>query len=181
MRENRTPRSRTGLALALVVIAAAWGCEDGRGVVHAVGLDRARSELADARNRWRAAGLDDYTYDFRLGTSLTPPARTARMRATVRDGELVGAIYLEDVEFVVEGDPFEAGDPVPDRVLQGLWTIPEWFDSIDGTIDREPLELEVRYHRLLGHPELYRGASCLCPDAGWRHRIERVDPLEGKE
>lgn len=166
------------IAVALS-LAVASGCHDGPGLTRIVALNAARKELDAARVRWRAAAIDDYTYDFRRGLSLRPPENTARIRATVRDGRVVGAFYLEDVPFVIEGDPFAAGDPVPERVLRIVVPIEGWFDDIAEMIDIEPEELEIQYHPRLGYPELFAGSTCIsCPDAGWRHRIEDLVPIE---
>jgi uncharacterized protein DUF6174 len=98
------------------------------------------AELAAARARWEAAGIDDYEMNVFWGPLQLPD----RMRITVVDGTTTSVVLLDE-----SGEP---GAPVEDPgVLDALpGTVEEIFDWLAAELAVS--ELEVIYDDADGHP-----------------------------
>ena len=99
------------------------------------------ADLAAARARWEAAGVDDYEMDVMwspLGQAET------RHRVTVVDGSTVSVVTLDEFDQAGAAET----DPAVLAALPG--TVEAWFDWLASTIPVE--DLEVYYDPSDGHP-----------------------------
>lgn len=102
-------------------------------------LTTEEQELAEARDRWAAAGLTHYEFHYRRACFCGPDA-TAEMIIEVENGAIVAARYAE------------TGDAVaPDR-FGSFDSIEGMFDVIEDAIARDADELNVTYDAEHGYP-----------------------------
>lgn len=102
-------------------------------------LARMQTELNAARARWQAAGVRDYSYDFR---QIASPVLFPAVRVTVRGGTVQGVALVAGQT----GQPSE----------QSRATVEDRFTNIAGALEYQrsqpcPL-LEVTYDPQDGHP-----------------------------
>ena len=106
-------------------------------------IDDILAAHADARARWRAAGI--MSYEFTLNWSPARPAPTTFFRVTVVDGQTTAVVPAQI-----------GGEPPPPSVEQSV------LDAVPGTIDEvfQRLETEIlaegvhaSYHQELGYPD----------------------------
>ncbi len=97
-----------------------------------------RARLAQARSRWRAAGISDYSYEVRK-LCFCPPEVVGPFAITVRGGALASVVYVPTGAAVV---------PVAERhpTVDGL------FGVVDATLDRNPDRLAIDYDPAFGYP-----------------------------
>ena len=97
-----------------------------------------RARLAQARSRWRGAGISDYSYEMRK-LCFCPPEYVGPFTITVRGGAVVSVVYLPTGASVV---------PVPERhpTVDGL------FEVVEATLERNPDQLSIDYDPALGYP-----------------------------
>ncbi|MGH7542120.1 MAG: DUF6174 domain-containing protein [Gemmatimonadota bacterium] len=98
-----------------------------------------RTELAQARERWEAAALSDYRFDYRLSCFCGSPANRD-VTVEVRDGAVVAATFHDD------------GPAATVHDVEGLSTIDELFDRIERTLEQEPEQFTAEYDATFGHP-----------------------------
>ena len=94
-------------------------------------------DLREARERWEAAGLDDYTFDVRrvcFCASVEP------IRVVVQDGEAVSHTVIA------------TGEPVPAEERHLFPTVPGLFDFIEDAIEQRAHSIEATYDPGLGFP-----------------------------
>jgi hypothetical protein len=102
-------------------------------------LDWLQAELNANIEKWRQAGLSDYTFEFRVNC-FCPTSITAPVRINVQD-----ATTLESVSYV------ETGEPVTED-LDLYLTVGGMFDMIQEAIDMRVASLTVSYEPELGYP-----------------------------
>jgi hypothetical protein len=115
-------------ALALSTGCTSMGSDDG--------AERAR--LAQARSRWRAAGITDYRYELRR-VCFCPQELVGPFAITVRGGALSSVVYVPTGAAVV---------PAPERhpTVEGL------FGQVEAALDRNPSRIAIDYDSALGYP-----------------------------
>ena len=99
--------------------------------------DAERTELAQARARWNAAGLNNYSFEQRQ-LCFCPPGVAEWARVTVSDGRVVSAVRPED------GLPIESGSRL---------TVPQLFDIVEQASDDDYLsDIQVEFDAQYGYP-----------------------------
>jgi Family of unknown function (DUF6174) len=118
------------LSLSLAVLPACdmMGSEDAE--------ERAR--LLQARSRWRAAGISDYSYEVRK-LCFCPPEVVGPFAITVRGGAVASVVYVPTGAAVV---PLAERHPTVD----GLFAV------VEATLERNPDRLTIDYDSALGYP-----------------------------
>lgn len=104
--------------------------------------DPVRSELADQRAKWDDAALDGYAYTLRYGC-FCPPEYTTPVRITVVADVVASALYAEDNDPVVAGDPVPEGYPV--------FSIDGLFDEAERAL-READDVTLAFDATYGYP-----------------------------
>lgn len=132
MRRSAWRPSGPGLVGALMVAAAAAGCDGDPASPEA-------SALASARARWESAGPSAYEYLYRMSCFCAPQVlETARVRVT--DGEVTD-VYLVESDVAASPDTW------------GLYaTIDGLFDRLAQNLAAGPAQFEVTYDGALGYP-----------------------------
>jgi hypothetical protein len=102
-------------------------------------LDRLQAELNANIEKWRQAGLSNYTFEFRVNC-FCPTSITAPVRINVRDTNTI-----ESVSYV------ETGDPVTEY-LDLYLTVGGMFNTIQEAIDMRVANLTASYDPELGYP-----------------------------
>jgi Family of unknown function (DUF6174) len=124
---HRLSESLALCALALALSAAA---------------DAQSTDIQQHRERWRAAGIDDYRYAYRKYCECNPdePPQTF---VTVRDGRVVDVFHLHD----------DSDRRVPARSgsLDYYWTIEDLFDLLETATSRGA-EVRMEFDARLGYP-----------------------------
>lgn len=120
-------------------------------------------ELAHARARWAAAGLNDYRVDIRAACFCTE-ARLTFTRLELRGGA------------VVTGTPL--GKPLGGEVPLSAWpTVVDVFATIGTASGGDYRDIEVRYDEVLGYP---KRVSLRCEtnvlDCGLTYELENLHP-----
>jgi hypothetical protein len=100
------------------------------------------STLADQRDKWDAAALDDYAYTLQYGC-FCPREYTTPVRITVVADAVTSAVYAEDNEPVV------AGDPAPEDY--DTFTIDGLFDEAERAL-READDTTLAFDPTYGFP-----------------------------
>ena len=100
------------------------------------------STLADQRDTWDAAALDDYAYTLQYGC-FCPPEYTTPVRITVVADAVTSAVYAEDNEPVVAGDPAPEG--------YNAFTIDGLFDEAERAL-READDTTLAFDPTYGYP-----------------------------
>jgi Family of unknown function (DUF6174) len=125
-------KARGGVVLSLA-LAAFPACN-----VMGDGDAEERARLAQARSRWRGAGISDYSYEVRK-LCFCPPEVVGPFAITVRGGVVTSVVYRPTGAAV---------DPVPERhpTVEGL------FGVVEATLERNPDRLAIDYDPELGYP-----------------------------
>lgn len=134
--------------------------------VPAPGSTRAggEDELAAARQRWAARGLDDYRFTYTRGC-FCPPQYRGPFAVTVRDGAVADVVY--------EGE----GEPA-DRALSEYQTVDSLFDLIAAAYDRGAATVHVTYDPATGQPtEAYIDYDERLTDEEVSFTVQPVRPL----
>lgn len=123
--------------------------------------------LADARERWRSVGPQDYTYVLErvcfCGIEATGPARV-----TVRNAvEVVAVVYVE------------SGEPVPDPFDNWFLSVEGLFDYIGDALDRDPSYVRADYDPRTGLPvDVFIDYEAQIADEEMGFRAGQVLPIE---
>ena len=128
---------RRVLLATVMVLAAA--CSGGTGPSSSKQFDE--RAFRDARTRWRAANITDYTVESRH-SCFCPPHLVFWTRLTVSDSKIVAAEPLA---------PLPAGSPQ----LLGWRTVSEIFEAIEsaaGDQDDMVIRITADYDPVLGYP-----------------------------
>jgi hypothetical protein len=121
-------------------------------------------DLAAARQRWAAHGLEDYRFTYLRGC-FCPPQYRGPFDVTVRAGEVV------DVTYEGEGEP-------ADRALAEYQTVDGLFDLIAEAYDRDAATVSVTYDAATGRPaEVYIDYDEQVVDEEVSFTVEAVRPL----
>lgn len=124
------------------------------------------ADLAAAEDRWEAAGLADYDYNFTRGC-FCPEEFVGPFRASVRAGEVSKASFNGTDLFEI--DILEIG-----RYDEIVRTVPGVFGEIKRAI-READRLDVEYHPVLGYPtEVFIDWEFNMADEEVSYRIETL-------
>ncbi|NNC54273.1 MAG: hypothetical protein HKO07_00980 [Pseudomonadales bacterium] len=115
-----------GVLLITSTVACSYGAPSG-------------SLSQQSQQRWQRASLHNYSYTMQRSCYCTDDY-TRAMRVRVRGGQVIDALYVDD------------GQHVPDKVLQSLQTIDQWFAYIDAGLRKPYFKLDADYHPQLGYP-----------------------------
>ena len=113
---------------------------------------------------WGKLSLASYDYDVKRDCFCLPEY-TRPMRVSVRNGAVSSAFYLDD------------SAAVPDKVLESLRTVDEWFAYIEKGREKPFFRLEVAYHGERGYPTyLHADVRERVADDEQTVRIENLSP-----
>ena len=96
--------------------------------------------LDSANQAWLNQDSQNYDYLFQKQCYCSH-AYTQAIQVSVRDGKIESARYQHNQQ------------AVPERVLQSLRTIEQWFSYIQAGYDKGYAKLEASYHPAYGYPE----------------------------
>ena len=126
-------KALVGGAVLAAALAALSGC-------NLMGNEDAeeRARLAQARSRWRGAGISDYSYEMRK-VCFCPSDVIGPFAITVRGGAVASVVYVPTGAAVA---------PVAERhpTVEGL------FGVVEATLERNPDRLAIDYDAALGYP-----------------------------
>lgn len=111
------------------------------------------SKLDEQREIWEAQGISDYTFLLRYSCYCADETTTP-VQVTVTGGEVVDAVYAEDADGILAGDP--VGEEYGALSIDGL------FDFLEEAYEEADL-VGVEYDDSLGYPT-----------AGWIDYIEEA-------
>ena len=103
--------------------------------------ESAKLPLEANQHKWQSAGWNEYSYVVQQ-QCFCPPEYREMVRVIVKNGEVIGANYVEQENKVVSP-----------QVLASLNTIEDWFAVIYKASDGKAFRLEAVYHPELGYPE----------------------------
>jgi len=138
----------------LAVFVALTGCSD------LFSPDRDRSRLEENRDKWRAQGLNSYTFTFRQGCfcGITEPVRVVVVNGSAVNATLISNSQLIDPRFVS--------------------SIESLFDFIDRGIAKHSVVLEVTYDPARGFPtRIVSDGSKNIADDEVTYEVSDVQPI----
>ena len=94
--------------------------------------------LAAARVRWRAQGIESYSYELNRSCFCVFGGR--RMTVTVQNGVVTEAGYVD------------SGNAVETALLTYVPTIPDLFDLLEAALEGSPAYFFASYDPIDGHP-----------------------------
>ena len=101
-------------------------------------LGSERAALEENREKWSAAAIEAYAFDYRLTCFCGGPgARPVRIE--VRAGSVVAVSFPD------------GGPPAPAE-LAAYPTVPDLFADVQAALAREPFSIRVEYDGALGYP-----------------------------
>ena len=125
---------RLARAALLLMFAGVTGCS----ITTATARSDDERELLRNRQRWVAAGIHDYEFEFRRICFCLPEA-TETVRITVRNDAVASAVRARD------------GQPASANV--GSWpTVDSLFADVQRSIDQNAERLDVEYDVTYGYP-----------------------------
>jgi hypothetical protein len=125
--------------------------------------DRAQDELTRNRQRWVAAGVHDYVYDYQR-LCFCAPESTQPVRITVRQDAVVAVVRQSD------GQPVDA--------KYGWPRVDALFDDIQGRLDQHVARIDVDYDATFGYPRsIVVDVAAMAADDEYSHTAANLRPL----
>ena len=125
--------------------------------------DRSQAELTRNRQRWTAAGLHDYVYDYQR-LCFCAPESTEPVRITVRQDAVVAVVRQSD------GQPVDA--------KYGWPRVDALFDDIQGRLDQQVARIDVYYDATYGYPRsIVVDVAAMAADDEYSHTAGNLRPL----
>jgi hypothetical protein len=94
--------------------------------------------LGEARSRWEAADVDDYTFVLRRNCFCAGGVEPVRI--VVRDGAAISYTVVA------------TGEPLPAEWREWYPTVTGLFEFLEDAVDRDAERIDVRYNDRLGYP-----------------------------
>jgi len=149
-----------GLRFAAAMLALATvSCS----ITEPTSRDRAQDELTRNRQRWVAAGVHDYVYDYQR-LCFCAPESTQPVRITVRQDAVVAVVRQSD------GQPVDA--------KYGWPRVDALFDDIQGRLDQHVARIDVDYDATFGYPRsIVVDVAVMAADDEYSHTAANLRPL----
>jgi hypothetical protein len=120
-------------------------------------------ELTRNRQRWAAAGIHDYAFDYQL-LCFCAPESTAPVRITVRQDAVVAVVR--------QGDGFPAGTG------NGWPRVDALFDDVERRLDQHAARVTVDYDPTYGYPRaIVVDVAAMAADDEYSHTAANLRPL----
>lgn len=132
-RRTRAPRLVGTYVIAAMLALATVSCS----IFEPESRSKEQIELTRNRQRWTAAGIHDYAFDYRL-LCFCGPGVTDPVRITVRAGAIVAVVRQSD------------GLPVAGEF--GWLTVDGLFADIQSRLDQHVASMTVEYDPTYGYP-----------------------------
>ena len=157
---HRPATHRCGVPLAAAtLVLATVSCS----ITEPTSRDRAQDELTRNRQRWVAAGIHDYAYDYQR-LCFCAPESTQPVRITVRQDAVVAVVRQSD------GQPVDA--------KYGWPRIDALFDDIQGRLDQHVARIDVDYDATYGYPRsIVVDVAAMAADDEYSHTTANLRPL----
>ncbi|RMH19368.1 MAG: hypothetical protein D6701_05130 [Gemmatimonadetes bacterium] len=130
----RHPRRAAAIALLGSAVVLGGACSSSTAPAPHAEIAR---QLAEARERWRATGLDTYGFTMRRSCFCPPPHRVSLI---VREGRLS---HVADLE---------TGEGVPPESMAFYRDVEGLFDMVAQAVERDAARLEVTFDPQMGYP-----------------------------